>query len=656
MSPKLLIDEQQEIIPTGGTRRRKPIDRLTLTHFDIDLAIAAEEHALKAYHYHAECDHRRRKGDLHKKCADCRGYICDYDHRCPDCKTMNRRMFGELRAAYRRKEQARKAAIQKAREERRTPPPFYTLPYYDDSHRQSPKQIERKKSRNDSEIKRSRKIEPLMKGIPPRKIARVEEKYHHRSRSRDKSPRERKTLRCSLTRPRDETRSKQSRTPEQRKRQHNSINQPISRHRTTLRHMEDEQTLQKATLSSPSEPRKDQKLATMIIDPRSSHFYNQLSRLASYLNASKQPVHFQYDKTLKFSTTVVCSSNRPITQVNKYKVAPAMVAEHSVCSPRHSTDEPDDDTLEQPVATQLPVRLTDLDRLPPNKEWSDSAAANRIPVKESSFTEVPDIDENLPTLLGDEPTNEEMFPLQAAIVELAHHLNVELSDVATISNTSIRKSGLPTHPKIKIWLKARQGENSEQDKAPPGRKYATVKPTNILKVNHIQYESADTIAPIDALVWPDEHRIWMPAPFRCQTDIPLCEREARYLERLTRVLIRILSLQHHTIDGLGNILAPTTPKAKVKSTTLTAHCLALLEHTSADAAKVAIELLNSIINLRRDALLMHSRIPPEAALWLRSRTYDDSYQLFESCDIHRVHEYTARHMLKVTPIIAPKTL
>ena len=88
-----------------------------------------------------------------------------------------------------------------------------------------------------------------------------------------------------------------------------------------------------------------------------------------------------------------------------------------------------------------------------------------------------------------------------------------------------------------MWIKARQGENSEQDKTPSGRKYATLKPTDVLKVNHIQYKAADMIIQIDAFVWPDEHRIWMTAPFGCQTDIPLCKRDAQYLERLARAAI-----------------------------------------------------------------------------------------------------------------------
>ena len=129
----------------------------------------------------------------------------------------------------------------------------------------------------------------------------------------------------------------------------------------------------------------------------------------------------------------------------------------------------------------------------------------------------------------------------------------------------------------------------------------------------------------------------MPNRLYKNSDIPFVEKDARYLETLIRTIIRILNTQIFITKVIHNHLPTENNK-------LWSAILKTLQKTNQDLLQLAIEILQSLVNLRRDAILQHSLIPADIAVWIRSRSFIISQFLFDTMDLYRVTKHTAKEM------------
>ena len=150
--------------------------------------------------------------------------------------------------------------------------------------------------------------------------------------------------------------------------------------------------------------------------------------------------------------------------------------------------------------------------------------------------------------------------------------------------------------------------------------------------------------------------MWLPVPPSVNTDIPLQEVDARYLERLSQIAVRIINMQSFTTESLYQWLEREYKDLSDDETSVPKSALLLLDHTIQDMLRVSIELLVSFMNLRRDVVLSHSRIPPDWALLLQNRPFLSDTYLFSSDDLDAVHKYVYDSVVKMSFVPPPVKL
>lgn len=206
--------------------------------------------------------------------------------------------------------------------------------------------------------------------------------------------------------------------------------------------------------------------------------------------------------------------------------------------------------------------------------------------------------------------------------------------------------GIGTMPKVKIMLAKRQEENEEIDGSRPGRPYARLVPSRVLWVNSTQYKSHDPCLPLDPLWWPDQQRLWMPVPPQVNTDVPITEKDVRYLERLVRTLLRAVNVLVYNNECLDQLLENNTPSDYHAQCGFSKSIYRVYDHVVDDVLKLSVELLTSIVNLRRDAVLLHTRIPPFVSAKLRNAPFASNLELFTSDHIFDAHELIADNLIR----------
>ena len=667
----------------------EPTQDFQLPHFDL----ALDQIGRRAkYHRHPICGHRRRECDRHGSCVECRGYRCDYSHRCADkgCTLMSYKAFTELDLAHERKARARKSLRERAIESGSTSvPPAYDPPYYEELGQPRPGTSTQDNPTRSPELpreetKRKRKSSPHRLEPPPRvrRTSGLSEAQRHilqtlqDARDQPAVPIQIRPITPThnpvpptpgrdLAQP---TPGKQSKplTPGRSKTTKGTVtelnlptfNPSASSSQSTprLKHLSRPHSRSHIHITPEPSSSTPPHPSILVIDPKSSRFYSQLSKLASYLKTTQQTIKIKYDQSIPVRQSVLCMSNDPVVQASKVVLTTPAVASRSLLDSPIGATNPHANAIVSPIATHLPISLTDTVRVPANNAWPDPRAANRTPIRTPDFTTIPEPDQRLPRPIATNVLTDQMFPLREQIVELAKLGDFDLSNIARISGTDDTILGFPTHRRVNRLAVIREEENCRQDSEGNGRKYCTLAPTEELKVDCNQYESADGKLQIDPLLWPLKHEIWMPHPFRADTDIPLCELDAQYLEKLTRTALRVVNLSYYNTEVLENFMNKFRTQLVPEHGTTSHTCLQVLHHTNTDLTKLLLEILQSLVNLRRDAFLLHTKIPPEAALWLRARSFTHAHHLFEIGSTDRVHSFTHKQIQPPTLIRPPARL
>ena len=628
----------------------------TISDFEKEISQSLDIPVRKFAKY-SKCVHRQRKGDLHTKCELCRGYICDFDHRCPECSVMDAASFRELMISNLRKQQRAKKDGKCSE--------YAKLKTYD-VFLSNMGSVQKSVSKVDKAIKVKDKVDKG-KSDPTRERLQAKSSKDKRTKVTKDTVQDKIISDTTATKPNVKVRRLASPLKVKIKKSVPAKSPPRSKTIEISDSGSEESqpnTVQApsiyALLTRPSISRPNRNLKEMKIDPTSEHFLEQISQMASYLSHTKQTVTFFFDGTVRYRKSILATPNDLISASNTYKTT-TILEQRGYFRPI-STDSKSESENSEIVATAQPVRVIDVHRAPTNPDWSDTASAGRCPIRTPDFTKVPQMEsESLRVSHFDLNGESSDFPIQFDLARLVDYHDIGFADLFEFPSTDPFQpnkpvQGIATLNITRQLLETRVAENFEIDNEYPGRPYSKLIPTQKIAVVPTQYDTTDFYLPIDALWWPDEQRLWLPAPPKPNTDVPITEIDVRYLERLSRTVIRIANMQLYTLECLKKYFEANTPDVLSAHVSVPKSICRVYEQTGLDALKIAIELVTSFVNLRRDAVIQHARIPPTAALWLRNRSFADSIELFDSDEIHKIHDFTARHLTKTPHIVPPLKL
>lgn len=145
------------------------------------------------------------------------------------------------------------------------------------------------------------------------------------------------------------------------------------------------------------------------------------------------------------------------------------------------------------------------------------------------------------------------------------------------------------------------------------------------------YASSDGAIPLDPMSQPSQPAVWMPE-VHADSDIPLQERDAKTLEALARQGLNICSVQDHTLTAIKSKLDPV-----LASDTVLQELIQTLSLSLRDMVKVSSHLLTSIVQLRRDAFLLHA-LDVGSCRALRHAPILHETELFPRQDIEAITE------------------
>ena len=252
------------------------------------------------------------------------------------------------------------------------------------------------------------------------------------------------------------------------------------------------------------------------------------------------------------------------------------------------------------------------------------------------------------------------FEVSGALMNLLRFHSVPSADMYELGagsfNPGRKIRGIHTLPIVQECLKLRMDENYSTDTKWPGRGYSRLNRTEVLKVCPAPYETVDKFCRIDALRWPRTTRPWMPDAPSEETDVPLCEVDARYLESLARTILRAANVQAYGLEAIQEWFRSNCADVLTRDKSVPKNFLVLQSRATTDIIKLAVEILVSIVNLRRDVLLQHSLLSPFIALWHRNRAFSQSSSLFRTADIKEATECLAKHLKKAQFKAAAKVL
>ena len=310
----------------------------------------------------------------------------------------------------------------------------------------------------------------------------------------------------------------------------------------------------------------------------------------------------------------------PLYESGGEDYTPVLSQSHRQEGPRYESDEGERIAPTNPIAPRS-MRLTDVGRSPRKSagNWRDPHAAGRRPIRTPSPPDVECEDASLP---------------HPSPVDTSHFSQEDLSfrtimkEIATLSQA---KSGKPKshfdHSEFPIQVRSQaptvKGEDfvalettqavinalkqrqiafkNEDERSKGGKTLTRLHMTDPkLNVKTQLYKSLDAAIPMEALTQPVCPDIWMPEVLP-DSDIPLQERDARFMETLTRQALNITSIQDHTLAAV---------KEKIKDQLAGDISLHEIVQTLAlsirDLVKVLTHSLTSIVQLRRDAFLLHA--------------------------------------------------
>ena len=289
-------------------------------------------------------------------------------------------------------------------------------------------------------------------------------------------------------------------------------------------------------------------------------------------------------------------------------------------SPRPRSESRDSTTRPTPPSNPLSMRLTD-PRSPvkPQYGWPNPQAAGRRPIRTPS---PPNLDRDLspaPELSVSDNSflSQDDFSFKKVMKSIAQLSGAKsgppkgVKDPRDLPLTMRSQMTVPvpdelvsletTEAVVNSVLKRQLAFKEDDLRSKSGRTLSRLHVSAPrMNVKNQLYRSADGAIPMEALSQPSNPAIWMPE-VHPDSDIPLQERDARVIETLSRQALNISSVQDHTLTAIKTALEPVlTNESGIQELIQT------LSLSIRDTIKVSSHLLTAIVQLRRDAFLLHA--------------------------------------------------
>ena len=161
-------------------------------------------------------------------------------------------------------------------------------------------------------------------------------------------------------------------------------------------------------------------------------------------------------------------------------------------------------------------------------------------------------------------------------------------------------------------------------------------PVSQFQVSWAPYLPACDVIPINPLRWPKRNFSWMPPHQTPETKVIMTDREARIVEGLSRQIFRMRSYQEMLANTIKLFADPRSGQPLAYQ--IDPYLISLIDSQS-EMSKVTIDLLYTIIAIRRNSFLSRSPLVDECLNTLKCSDFSTSMHLFDDQATTAADEY-----------------